>query len=437
MMQTQTATRPANAQDLTQEQWHNAKRVYKQLYSDTPPSDLGDIDIGAASILLQRLIKNRATSIGVLERTVQGLAIDNPIIEQLEQERTKISKYKPISVSELLNMPMQRWILTNVLYEDAITAVYGTPGCGKSFIALAWSICLALGIHWLGRPTQQRCRVVYVAAEGVRGYQRRIRAWCNHFGRKPGDIERYISFIPCAVPLGNSAEVEEFIATILDALDAYSDNLPVVIVLDTVFQCAAGMNINATEVMTGLIETVKRIKAETKASNVILVHHSGKDKERGMSGNIALLAGVDIAYHVEKDADNNIVMRATKVKDDEYTEAFFYLQRIVYDEGERDNSCVILHRERPVQSVKLTPTQQSMLEVLPVEGQGLRYSDWKKAYDAAIQKSAAKQTFIDNMKKLIEKGLVQETLAGTESGTDYKAYLRKKQAEEGAVNDEV
>lgn len=422
---------------LTQEQWKRARRAFSTLTSDVlSPEDVSVFnDTGLPPHLTQELLRARIDGgIDGLRKASKALKGDYPILDELQTP----SRYKPISITELFNMPPQDWLLNGFLYEDAISVVYGSPGSAKSFITLDWAICLALGKVWMGRATK-RCRVIYLAAEGVRGYQRRLRAWCYHHDIAPERIERYLSFIPCAVPLGNSAEVSDFIAALQEHLDCMSDGLPVVLMLDTIFQCTAGQNINQPEVMSGLVASVQKIREEIRATHVLLVHHSGKDKERGMFGGTALRASTDLSYCVEKDRDNNITIISDKVKDDEDIETYLFLQKVTYDTGDRDHSCVVMHRDKPVQVVKLTATQEMMLECLPDDKNGLRHTHWKTAFDERLGKESAKQTFIDNIKKLLDKGLVIErisTEASTGKGREIKAYLRKGLADTGATSNE-
>jgi putative DNA primase/helicase len=389
--------------------------------SDTSASSLGEIpDIGPLSHIFDQLLAAKAdASIEGFRRAVKSLSPDYPILEEL----LKPSRYQPLSITDLLNMSEQKWILTNFLYEDAISCLYGLPSSAKSFIALDWACCLALGRYWKGRKVQQ-CRILYLAAEGVRGYRRRVQAWCHHFGVPLSELERYLAFIPCEVPLGNPAEVLDFIEVIQDYLDSQRNDLPVVLVLDTIFQCTAGENINLTEVMGKVFASVKLIKAEIKATHVLLVHHSGKDTSRGMSGNISLKANADMTYYAESDKEGNITLTADKMKDDEETTTYLVRQKVIYGEGERDNSCVILVREKPVQQVLLTITQRAMIDVLPETGEGIRNSEWMKRC------TIPRQTFLDNIKKLIDKGQV------IKSGTDeMPLYLRKKVEVENEVDE--
>ena len=53
---------------------------------------------------------------------------------------------------------------------------------GKSFLALAWALCIASGKRWLDREVETG-PVVYVAAEGVSGVWTRAKSEIERFAR--------------------------------------------------------------------------------------------------------------------------------------------------------------------------------------------------------------------------------------------------------------
>jgi hypothetical protein len=405
--------------ELTPEQARNARRQLALMDMGLrPPPIESRPDVGPLTPTIDQLGEAyHDGGIDGFRKALKALSIDQPALATLYETICKARRYRPVNIPQLLDMPEQEWLLTNFIYEDAISVLYGEPGCGKSFIALDWACHWALGIPWLGRSTK-RCRVIYVATEGVRGYRRRIRAWCHSHRHSPEDLLDAIAFVPCAIPLGQEAEIDAFIEMQAISLENYRDGLPVILILDTIFQCAAGMNINQTDVATLLISSVQRIKEELHATHVLLVHHSGKDKERGMSGNMALKASTDLTYRVEKDRDGEITVFADKVKDDESTVTYLKLERVFYGDGDRDHSCVVVAGEKTAKPTQLPLIEKRMLEALPGEsdGQGLTFTEWFKAVE--INRS----TFNRHKDMLLSKGLIRNI------GTETKpVYIRVSQ----------
>ncbi len=331
-----------------------------------------------------------------------------------ESEHTR---YKPLSITDMLNLPEQDWLLANFLYEDAISIIYGVPGSAKSFLMVDWACHLALGLPWQGHATK-RCRVLYLATEGIRGYRRRLLAWCSNSAIRPELLESRLAFIPHAVPLRQKTEVNELITCFQEYLQNFPDDgTPLIIVLDTLFGCAAGVNINAPDAATALIEAIQHIKEEVQANHILVVHHSGKDKERGMSGNMALKASTELSYHVELDKETKaMTITSDRIKDDEDIVTYLQLEKVIYGDGPRDNSCVILPGEKPAQAQIYTDTQQKMLAILAESPSGLRSTDWQQT--AEERYSIAKRTFHDNLRKLKNSNTIENT--GTESHPIYK-----------------
>ncbi|HXQ29786.1 MAG TPA: AAA family ATPase, partial [Gemmatimonadales bacterium] len=70
------------------------------------------------------------------------------------------------TAAQLMALDPPAWQLEHYLPESALTVLYGPPGSGKSFLALAWALTIARGVPWLECQTQ-RGPVIYVAAEGT------------------------------------------------------------------------------------------------------------------------------------------------------------------------------------------------------------------------------------------------------------------------------
>lgn len=333
------------------------------------------------------------------------------------QEEQK-KKYQPLSISGLLALPEQDWLLTNFLYEDAITVVYGLPGSAKSFLMVDWACHLALGLPWQGRNTQQ-CHVLYLATEGIRGYRRRILAWCHQHRYSPSILEDHLAFIPHAVPLRQKPEVLDLIATLQEYLTAFSDDRPIILILDTLFGCAAGVNINAPDAATLLIEQLQTMKEQLKLNHILVVHHSGKDTTRGMSGNMALKASTELSYHVEMDKDTRtLTLSSDRIKDDEDITVYLTLEKIVYGEGLRDNSCVILSGEKPIKEKPQSSIQQHMLAILEEFPDGIKSTAWLELMQE--RHGTPRPTFNDNLRRLKTDELIENT------ATDARPIYKRK-----------
>jgi hypothetical protein len=216
---------------------------------------------------------------------------------------------------------------------------------------------------WFGNEVQ-RGPVVYVAAEGGRGFRHRVLAWRTHHGIAIDEL--HLSFVLEPVNLFGPDDVSH----ILRAVDALHEQ-PALIVFDTVARSMVGGDENSAQDMGMVIDRADRVKRETGAT-VTLVHHARKDGdvERG-SG--ALRAGVDTLCLVREDEDAGRILSCEKQKDaDPFEPITFYLQPV----GE---SCVVSARA-PEGERALTTNQRAALKVLgEVFAKGATSAEWKSA----------------------------------------------------------
>jgi hypothetical protein len=300
-----------------------------------------------------------------------------------------------LDIDGILPMPNPIWLLFEILEEIAVTMLYGKSGTYKSFIALAWAICIALGTKWLGRDVKQGI-AVYVAAEGPYGYKRRVIAYCHYFGIPSAQLKEKFFLLPRAVPLLDDKAVDALIA----AIKQLGPHIAMV-VLDTLSQCIAGNEESTTAVGAGAIKTAIRIKAELNCQ-VLIVHHEGKDGANGPRGSSALFNDADTVVRSEisqQRRPDDITLKVEKQKDDKKITLSLSKKDVSYGAGDRDNSCVILPRSAAIDPVQLTRTRRRMLDALV--GQMKR-----KAWLDAAQ-PLHPQTFNDNVKALLNMHLVE------------------------------
>ncbi|MGH8236047.1 MAG: AAA family ATPase [Steroidobacteraceae bacterium] len=116
-----------------------------------------------------------------------------------------------------------------------------------------------------------------------------------------------------------------------------------VIVLDTMSSVIPGGNENSGEDVGKLIEHCKFLHRETGAL-VILVHHAGKNEEKGARGWSGLRAAADVEISVARNGEYHSA-RITKMKDgNDNAQYHFKLKTVqvgVDAEGEEMTSCVI------------------------------------------------------------------------------------------------
>lgn len=193
------------------------------------------------------------------------------------------------------------YLVKNLVNHGEFSAWYGPPKSGKSFVVLDLMLHIAAGRSWRGRRVRQG-RVLYLALEGGNGIGNRLVAAQGKFGT--GHLPFHVLTVPLDLLNGDADPLLAFInAKIAELGGAFN-----VIVLDTLSRSMPGGNENSPETMTMLVGVLDRLRAATKA-HVAVVHHTGKDADKGMRGHSALLGAVDLAVEIR---DGNIRVADTR-----------------------------------------------------------------------------------------------------------------------------
>jgi KaiC/GvpD/RAD55 family RecA-like ATPase len=287
------------------------------------------------------------------------MAVD---LTEHSKDVTPRRRCQPYSFAELIKLPKREYLIKGLIDRGAMTLLYGDSGSGKTFLTLDLACHVALGWDWFERSVRQGT-VYYLSAEGgATSIGRRLQAF--ELEHSAGLEETRLFIYPGAADL---LDPETDVGAVLDELRRLD---PVdLVVIDTLSRVLVGGNENAAEDMGRLVMNVDRIRAETGA-HVLIVHHTGKDKDRGARGHSLLRAAVDTEIavsHSEKNGGNIIV---TKQRDHDVGDPFsFRLKSVelgVDDDGERITSCVAVQTEYSagLQTRKLSGQRKRALDQL-------------------------------------------------------------------------
>ncbi|MFK0572919.1 AAA family ATPase [Endozoicomonas sp.] len=185
------------------------------------------------------------------------------------------------------------------------------------------------------RPKYSRDWYFLLPGRGGIGVPRRIKAWEDEYNQ--GEKLQNLYVINQPVYLVNESSVQQLINTI-KATSRERGIEASLIVVDTLARCFAGADENSTRDMNNFIAGCDRIKAATRAT-VMVVHHTGKDIEKGARGSSALRAASDFEYAVKRTDDGGaFILSCTKSKDDREPEAqlFNLKSRTIFVDEEGD-----------------------------------------------------------------------------------------------------
>ena len=228
---------------------------------------------------------------------------------------------------------------SGILPDTGLAVCYGASGAGKSSLLLDLACSIAEGGEWFGRRTR-RTPVVYLCLEGKAGFAGRVKAW--KVSRKRG-MPELVRVVAQSFRLDETDDVSADYA-LSDFVRGLPADLPApVVVVDTLNRATAGSDENSSAAMGDTIAACTRI-SEMTGGLVLLVHHSGKDAERGMRGHTSLASAADAVLLVSRSGDKRS-WTAEKVKEgQDGLGATFQLEAIslgLDDDGDEVTSCVV------------------------------------------------------------------------------------------------
>ena len=206
----------------------------------------------------------------------QGVKISNPRVEQIRAALT--------TATDTHRIEHQPYLVKSWLDLDATSLVYGQSNAGKSFFTLDVAFHVAAGRPWNGcRITKSN--VIYLAAEGGKGFSKRIAAISNGNPELFEAGESHFCHLPLQLDLHGKDDV--------DALLTALDDRPVdLLIIDTLAMSFGAGNENDGKDVTQFLSHIAEIRQKLSC-HVMLVHHSGKDQGKGARGHSSLRAAVD------------------------------------------------------------------------------------------------------------------------------------------------
>jgi hypothetical protein len=300
-------------------------------WSKTAPDRYSEAALG---LVVKSYDPSKNITIGTLIHHAKKAGWKPKIPEEITPPETiENNRFSFIPASELCNLPPLVWRVKNLLPDQGLGAIFGPSGSGKSFYVLDLLAHLVFGKEFWGHKVNS-CPVVYVALEGTGGIGKRIQAWEKHNGKTLPDSFRVVTD---SLSLRNKDSMV-FAQAVLDAKLTEG-----VIVIDTLAASAPGADENASHDMSTIIGNSQLLQRITN-SLVLLVHHTGKDAQRGLRGHSSLHAALDVAIEVKSNKQGR-EWAVAKLKDGDYGVTHsFNLEQVelgIDDDGDVINSCVV------------------------------------------------------------------------------------------------
>lgn len=185
-------------------------------------------------------------------------------------------------ITNIESLGPEAWVVDGVL--SGLSLLWGSPGTGKSFVAISIAASVASGRPWLGRHTKQG-RVVYIAGEGgSEAVARRMRTALDVWGVDPEEENTPIDIVTPGVDLVRGP---------LEIMALIGDDPPALIVVDTLSRCFSGDE-NLQEYMGGFVRSLDLMRDAYPNSCTLVLHHSNRQDE--VRGSTVLLGAVDTSW---------------------------------------------------------------------------------------------------------------------------------------------
>lgn len=266
---------------------------------------------------------------------------DFDAIPDTPEDVKKRDRFTPIDGDDFSEYPAVNWLIKGILPEKGSYQFYGGSGDGKTFAVLDMMLALCRGVDWNGHKTVKKGVVVYICAEGRGGFISRLKAY-----KKAHNLDRIPEgfWVIPDTPNFRTMEDVKAVATKINALGVPVD----VVVTDTLAQVSAGADENSVKDMSLVLKHFDALKELTDSAGGI-VHHSGKNVERGARGTSALKAPLDAQFCISRTEEGRKFW-VDKMKDGRDGFGYeFDLKSIAYDhdkDGDIIDSCIVVSGTR-------------------------------------------------------------------------------------------
>lgn len=245
-------------------------------------------------------------------------------------------------------MAAQPWVITDIVPAGGVVSLVGGSGVGKSFVAVDIACSIASGAQWHGYDVEHAGSVVYVAAEGGGGIDKRVLAWAQAHGMDDVPNLHMLLDAPIIDDQKDAALVAETLAELSRRIQS-----PVrMVILDTLNRVMQGEENSATA-MAALMRGVEMIRQRLGCA-VQIIHHTGHGEQQRARGSSAFFAALDSEITIKPIGTGVVELENTKSKDSEAFEPV----RLKLDKVEIKG--LFDRKGRPLSS--LVPRAMSMVE---------------------------------------------------------------------------
>ena len=219
-------------------------------------------------------------------RTAEEIRQAREVVEELDRFTSQLGRRRYIihthEVVPLAQIPPRPWVAPPYLMRSQITLLHGPGAGGKSMLATAWAIALALGRSFGRLEPRGPMRVVLANFEEEEDEQlRRLYAALEYFGSSMADLgdrlER-VSLGPAGAPIMFSLGEHDAVLTTEcweELVEVCEQTKPDVIIIDP-FVAVNGVLENDNILIRNVMFILRSGLAQRFRAAVVLLHHDAK-----------------------------------------------------------------------------------------------------------------------------------------------------------------
>jgi hypothetical protein len=217
-----------------------------------------------------------------------------------------------------MDRPEPLWLFSRMIPLGELAFIYGPPGSYKSFAAMALGGAVTKGAPFAGRDIYgPPGAYLYMAAEGIHGARMRMKALTAE-----GRFDPALSYVDTSgVQFTDLRERRNFIAQLREL-----EHRPRLITVDTFARHGLGLDENSSRDSSLWIGSFEHVLQATESTGLVL-HHSGKDVDRGMRGSSALLGAASTVIRADREGEEVTLICEKQRDHDEFPPLGFRLRR--------------------------------------------------------------------------------------------------------------
>lgn len=250
------------------------------------------------------------------------------IVPGQKSRASELSK-RLISFRQIGAVLTNNYMVKGWLDRNSLSMLYGPSNAGKTFVALDMAMHVAASKPWRGLRVNGG-PVLYIAAEGGAGIRNRLAA-IKH--ERPDMASAPFTLLPVGLDLHGQGDA-------LAVCEIMPDVAPALVVIDTLARSMGAGDENTAKDAAMFVRNCDLIREATGA-HVMVIHHTGKDEDRGARGSSALRAAVDNEIQITSEWE----ILSRKQRDQEPPEPLHFKLRSVVlgmdEDGEPVTSAVV------------------------------------------------------------------------------------------------